>query len=234
MSKHFVTIISSFDKPIYLEYIRLRKIILKKYKIDHIFLHSGNPPPDYQIDEHDYFYDGPLDQTHFKTHMIKKFLKTLKNYESYDYIIRINLSTWINFPLLLSDPLLNEPRNVPLLAGNIMFVPIYDWSLYPEGIVYTFCSGTCMIFSSDVIHELSKVSLDDSRLDTHFDDVILSYLTQKLVPNFNRKQIDSTYWIEDKTTPLDEYKLKNSMIVRIKTGDDCFDLSLWKRLVELN
>ncbi len=108
----FVFVIASFGNPVYYDMIKMRKLQLEKYKIPNMFLFDGPCPENYKPDENDVFYDPPQEpfpveftvpNRQLNPHMIIKFLKAIKQttLDKYKFIIRVNLSTFINFPILL-------------------------------------------------------------------------------------------------------------------------------------
>ncbi len=111
----FIFVVASFGEPVYYHMIKMRKLQLEKYNIPHRFLFDGPCPSDYSPDENDIFYEKlqepfPIDFTvpykAINPHMIIKFLKAIKDTSfdpnKYKFILRLNLSTFINFPLLLN------------------------------------------------------------------------------------------------------------------------------------
>lgn len=124
----FIFVIGSFGEPVYYHMIKMRKLQFAKYNIPHLFLLDGPCPSDYTPDSTDIFFEKdqepfPVNFTvpyrSINPHMIIKFLKTIKEEtfdpNKYKFILRINLSTFINFPLLL-DKLSNTPTNNVCLA----------------------------------------------------------------------------------------------------------------------
>ena len=120
IKKIFVFVIASLENPYYLEMVKLRKFQLKKYFIDYIYLFDDRKDSFYTPEENrDLFFKKPIESNHLNPHMILKFLKgiALIDENKYDFILRVNLSTFINFPLLYSK--LNDLPEKKLFAGHV-------------------------------------------------------------------------------------------------------------------
>ena len=175
-NKFYVFIVSSLNSHIYTEIQNKRRILLKKYNIPYTILinHTESNPLDTNIttfvplqeDEILYPISG------YSPYMSQKFLNAVKLYfrtfSSWDevpnYIIRINATTYINFPDLINY--LNTLPKEKVLAGPI-------WA--PN----TFVVGMIMIFSKDVLLNMIK----DPRVYVKAvmnepDDVTLSMLAK--------------------------------------------------------
>ena len=122
-SRVFVFVLASFEADSYFHFIQMRKEIFSKYNIPHMFLFENEPPSYYACDSNDYVLDREkfaFDPTitlipGFHPLMIVKFLKGLQkiDFSKYDFILRINLSTYINFPAtlkILSESLVHPSK----------------------------------------------------------------------------------------------------------------------------
>lgn len=193
----FVIVIASFDNPYFIDFIKIRKLQFKAQNIPHCFVFEGDCPGTYERDIHDIFV--PKVKSKFNTkneqylNMTLKFLKTLQlvDEQQYDYIVRVNISTYLNMNLL-SKKLESEPRT-NYIGGNTLEFPLSDWSIQPTGNV-KFVSGTCMIFSKDIIYKLKQIHYDNPDLETHTDDVVLSYLAKKEGANITHHKMNVIKW----------------------------------------
>lgn len=231
MDKVFIFVIASFEEECYFDMIAMRKLLFKKYNIANRFIFDKKHEL-YEADDNDVFisstfYCISIPNPHLNPKMILKFMKTIKNFDEtkYDYILRINLSTYINFNLLLR--MLQSLPKYKLLSGHIMNLILPDWDIYNKTPI-KFVSGTCMIFSSDVITHLKLVDLNDHILYKHNDDTVLSHIileyTQSII---NQSMIFSGHNHSENT-------LKTSTLIRIKYSDRKLDVDKWKYLIMLN
>uniref|UniRef100_A0A6C0KCF2 Glycosyltransferase n=1 Tax=viral metagenome TaxID=1070528 RepID=A0A6C0KCF2_9ZZZZ len=228
----FVIIIASFDKPVYFDFIKFRKLQLKQYNIPHLFVYDTEPPEDFVCDSNDFIFKRSEPNLNVNTihpeynpHMIVKFLRALHVIPStYDYVVRVNLSTFINFPLLCNT-LRNSPR-VKYAGGHNICVCLPDWcfSLRPTDVI-DFMSGTFMVFSKDVIEYFKTLPFDSLMYHTHNDDVIISHLTKK--NGILITHIDMCY--SNDSSPIDS----SYIIYRVRHENDreIKDTTTWKKLL---
>ena len=212
--KYFVFIVGSFEVPEYIDFVHLRKIQLEKYNIPYAFLFCGHPPSDFEVDpEHDFFF--PKDTPEMNPRMFLKFYHALESIDedSYDFIVRLNLSTFINFPLL--NKKLEELPKKGVFAGDCT-------NETPDiGMM-----GTCMIFSPDVIKLLKSVDIyNDSSMNNENDDFYIS----KILRYNNIKPINIPQaWVDQ---PSYNGKFVDFMAVRCKQNNRSDDVKVWKYLM---
>jgi hypothetical protein len=220
-------VVASFEEPAYLEFIKMRKAQFKKYNIPNMFLFDGVKPLDFG-DENDVFFEKaipPKDivNPHLNPHMVLKFMKAIRTIDSsnYKFILRINLSTYINFPSLL-DELATLPLEKTAFASVLkQIVDIKPYGYIIQAI-FILLSGTCMIFTIDFITYLQSYDLNNPELTMHNDDVVLTHLARK----FNCKffNIPMFFWDSgEMTNDLQKYSL-----IRCKCDDNrLFDVQKW-------
>lgn len=225
--KIFVFVVASFEEPAYLEFIKMRKEQFKKYNIPNMFLFDGVKPEGFG-DENDVFFEKPIPpkdikNPHLNPHMILKFLKAIRTIDLSDYkfIVRTNLSTYINIPILLE-----EFAKLPLekAAFASILKQIVDISPYGYDIqaIFLLLSGTCMIFTIDFITYLQSYDLNDPELNIHNDDVVLSHLARKFKCSFNN--VPMFFWDSGEITN----ELQNYILVRCKCDNNrLFDVQKW-------
>ncbi len=151
---------------------RIHSAYLNKKKIDHLFYCFRNQENEYEVVDDILYIKG---EESFMPGILEKTLKALKFYnmnlkEKYDYVVRSNISTIINFdkleqattvaPLDFGGPLFYTSANVNPEAGLTEEKHI----IYGK---YGFVSGICMVFSNAAIE-----------FTLTFENQILSYKLQ--------------------------------------------------------
>ena len=230
----FIYIIASFGEPIYKELIKLRKLQLLKYKIDHYFLFDEESPIDYIMDKNDVYLKKEDIISHSKINphmnpfMIQRFLKGLQliDESQYDYIIRVNISTFININLLLKE-LEDKPRYqfvmAPLISQHIS-----DWEEYKSKISIIL-SGTCIIMSNDIITNLKNININDPILHKHNDDTVISHLLKTYVKHY----YNINMYLFESISSLDNTILDTISLYRIKNSiDRDYDILHWEYLLK--
>ncbi len=238
MVKIFVCVIGSFELPWYREFIRMRKEQLKMLNIPYMFIYDDTVPDNYKFDETTdvcipkiappYPVTNELNSrpNALNPHMILKFLKALQRIDerNYDYIVRVNLSTFINFRCL--QGILQDAPRTKYAGGYTLSFPISDWQPNPVDPIQ-FLSGTCMIFSKDVISMLKTIEYDYYVLYEHNDDVVLSYLVNIYTQYFYHLPM---IFLENDRYPT-QYEIQTHALFRIKHYlDRSHDIELWKYL----
>lgn len=231
MSDIFVFIVASFEEKAYEYFVKMRKLQLDKYNIPHKFLFDGSCPEGYTPDQNDVFYDKPqppfpVENIPFPAinpHMIIKFMKALKNPEfdpiKYKYILRINLSTFINFPKLFE--LLPTLPTSRCCAAHTAMIDVGEWPEY-QGRFMRLVSGTAQIFTPDFITWFrDNVNYDNHDIYQHNDDVVLSHFVAQqglqVVPltlSYNRNNT-------------------KAVLIRLKSFENRFyDVQTWANLLK--
>jgi hypothetical protein len=237
----FVFLIASLDHAAYYDFIKMRKLIFKKYNIPHMFMFDGEKPHWFEADEHDVFfppvpgpYPAPVLYNHMNPHMVMKFKKALAmiDINKYKYILRINLSTYINFPLLLKE-LDNLPKN-NLAAGRVASIN-YSNTITGRDAQVNLLSGIAHIYSPDVAIKLRDLDNQTPELYIHMDDVVLSIILDKLhIPLTKLPHYYPTPHIEHTGEIEPDEILKSNSIIRVKHIDRRHDLPKWRYLLKLN
>lgn len=180
MNNVFVVITGSFNLDIYTEMIQLRIKQLRQRNINFHFLINGEVPPTVDLAKHEYTNQDFIDYKNDSFSMIwlvKAFQKVLQDLyskiesEKYDYILRVNASTFVNFDaltLLLDNYLPKEN----LFAGRHLW---YEKTS-------SFISGTVLILSKDVAKAYAyETDIDLSKLFNAEDVAISQLLTDRYV-----------------------------------------------------
>jgi hypothetical protein len=226
MSPHsiFIFIIASFEEPAYRHFIKMRKLQLAKYSIPHKFLFDAPCPFDYVPDLNDIFYEKPqppfpikVPNPELNPHMILKFIKALKlpdfNPTKYEFILRVNLSTFINFPSLFK--LLPTLPTSRCCAGHTALINAFSQKL-------KLLSGAAQIFTPDFILWIqNNIEIDNPILYMNNDDIVISYL-------IDQQQLSII------TIPLVYNRQNtNAVLIRLKTlADRKKDTESWKWLLK--
>jgi hypothetical protein len=228
--KVFIFVIASFGDPIYKELILLRKLQFSKYKIPHYFLFDEMS--DYMMDHNDIYLkkedieSKALVNPNMNPFMIQRFLKGIKliDENSYDYIIRVNISTFINIPVLLKELDIRHK----FVLGHIMYQNLSEWEEYRDNKLVLF-SGTCIIMSNDVITYLKTIDINDIILHKHNDDTVLSHLINKYIDTYSNLNI---CYLENNVC-CQESLLNNYPLFRIKNSvNRKYDILHWRYLLE--
>lgn len=160
----------------------------------------------------------------YRPGILDKTLKAFKYYENelhnYDYIIRSNISTIINFNLLIPE-LIKKP--VKYSGGHMMTL---HWTDENGGILddrwhgTKFASGTCIIFSRVTLMVLLKhINLINKDV---IDDVSIALFFNQYSPNFIDDFSDSSQFlfVEDLKGNYDNIKIDEVIFYRNRNDKD--------------
>lgn len=206
--------------------LRLRRRQLEHLGLPHLFLLDGVKPADFELGPHDIWIEKnpAFDPKAMNPHMIVKFLKGLKliNVGDYDYIVRVNASTYIQFSALFS--LLEGWPRVGAAGGFLLTQGIP--ALWIER--FQFISGMCMVFSSDVAQHLQGLPHDLDVYQKSYDDVVLSFMIKDVVKT----------WIHVRFVFYtgDRMKLPRQVegpFHRVRHTDRDHDILVWRELLRL-
>jgi hypothetical protein len=236
----FIFIIASFNIPQYLEFIKMRKIQLKKYNIPHCFLFDDLPPENYVFDENDLYIpkqiieNNTASHSHMNPYMILRFLKGIQDFDTsnYDYILRVNISTYLNIPKLFE--FLKDKEKEKTCMAHLIYQKLPEWDIY-NTTELTLFSGTCIIMTKDVIEYLKRIAYNDPVLSKLNDDTVLSNLINKYVKHTH--SVPTIFFEhEDKICVNIFYdNVKDYCLARIKNEyDRNIDVFCWKYLLKLN
>ena len=223
----FVFVIASKEEPAYLEMIRMRKMQFAKYQIPHAFLYDGDAYGNQ--DPTDFYYAkepvAGIVHPDMNPHMIMKFMKAVRQTDlsSYRFVLRINVSTYINFLRLL--PYLETLPNDHVAAGYTMnlVIPGCAMEIYRTTPMHLL-SGCAMIFSPDVVRHLQEYDHSNtSVLHMHNDDVVLTYIVQK----YGCKLIHLHMWLYNCAEAAN-----HAILIRLKDEHDRMnDVKQWRELL---
>lgn len=215
--KTFGILTLTYDKPLYNFFDDIKREYYIKKNIDYAFIY--NTDVNKENTDRDVFYFANVVESQGIFTMFDKFIFTIKNFskwQSYDYIIRANSSTFINV-----DKINEVIQKLPVencYAG---------YHTYP-GDQKDFVSGTCIVFSRDVIEKLSLILQDHSQYQREDDLIIFDYMNR-----FNiLKTFIPMFWYDMNVMPSDHdlyMNMEKYPLLRIKNSDnrDTIDTYIW-------
>lgn len=203
---YFVTVLTHNSAP-YTSFDSFRKEYFVNKNVPHTFVHNSSR-----------IFD-----------LYKVFIETLQTnttLSNYDYIVRVNSSTFLNIPALESiiNTLPIENCYAGYFGGIINNVRL---PVTPND----FISGTCIIFSKDIIKKLINLPVQNSNKE---DDLIYFDIMRQL--NIPRTFIPM-YWYDNNILPsIDELKerIQKFPLIRIKNQNrEAIDIPIWNNLLNL-
>lgn len=169
------------------------------------------------------YVPGILDKT------IKAFTYFQNKNDNYDYVIRTNISTIVNFDLLLK-----ELKNNSISYGGGL-INNFNWEYYYtnkildasyQGTVYA--SGTAIIMSWDFfIKFLSKKEYIDYRI---IDDVAIGILIKQHFPNIIPFDIGHFVFVDNYDENIIKSQLNNTIFYRNRTENRSNDVITMKKI----
>ena len=155
--------------------------------------------------------------------MFKKFYFFVKVnlpvIERYDYIIRCNSSTFINFKKII-EVIQTLPKENCYAGYKLNHI---------------LASGACNVFSKDVIRKIAETDIEQIPYKNNYDDVAISNLltdTYKIFPT----HIDRYDLSNNRTPTSDEFNLAlQAPMVRVRNNinRELFDVQIWNELFRL-
>jgi hypothetical protein len=223
----FVFIIGSFEQPCYKDMLYMRRQQLEKQGIPHLFVLDGDKPSDYVDGKHDLWIEKnpAFPAKAMNPHMIVKFLKGLRTIDvsQYDYIVRVNASTYIQFSELFS--LLRSWPKQGAAGGYLLTQGILALRLDR----FQFISGMCMVFSSDVAAHLQGGPLDLDVYAKSYDDVVISYMIKDKVTSWIH--VPFVFYTGDR---LRLPRAVEGPFHRVRHTDRNNDTLVWRELLRLD
>lgn len=204
--KYFVTVLTHNSSP-YNTFDNFRKEYFIRKNIHHMFVYNSSK-----------IFD-----------MYKVFIEMLQSNSSlldYDYIVRVNSSTFLNIPIL--ENILKELPSENCYAGY--FGGIINNNRLPVT-PNDFISGTCIVFSKDVLKKLINIPIQNFNKED--DLVYFDFMRQFNIP----RTFIPMYWYDNNILPaLEELKtvLQKFPLVRIKNKNrETIDIPIWKNIVDI-
>jgi hypothetical protein len=235
----FVIVIASFNKECYNNMVAMRVAQLESRNIPYYFLINGDIPEDICLEKSKFTHYPNLSikqhnnnslVTPWATKAFQETLQTLyreKGLDAYDYILRLNVSTYVDFAKI--PWMLQFLPKEGLVAGPLF---VYNGKI--------FANGTAMLFSKDTAKAFAfETILDKDLCDTTNDDVVISW---SLMDRYYLHDINMFYaWYEHFTeipTVEDIHKkIKfETIFLRVKNDGskrDIIDTSIWVYLYNM-
>lgn len=210
--------------------IRMRIHQMDARGIKYCFMFNGEIPSDFELSSEKYFHFPELsiekynDKGKAGVWATRAFQETLqklyteKNLDAYEYILRLNATTFVNFNKF--EWMLQFLPKKELVAG-----PLFT---YKDKI---FANGTAMLFSRDVARAFTfETKLDEELTSTTNDDVVISW---SLMDRYYLHDLNLFYvWFENlkEMPPVNEIfnRIRHeSVFYRVKNDGDLIDINLW-------
>jgi hypothetical protein len=192
------------------------------------YMFSNEIEDDYMLDNNilyikgnETFRPGILDKT------VKTFLYFKNDYENYDYIIRSNVSTIVNFNLL--ELLLNNTKieygGSPVWRLNGL--PEKDGIMKPEYVNVPFVQGNSIIISKNMMQKIiDNIQFIDYDV---IDDVAIGMLINSKFPDIIPYHINNRVFVDNCNGNYKELdNIMNHMIIQNKNNDRMIDINQMK------
>ena len=211
------------NDPLYNIFDDMKREYLNNRNILNTFVYN-NANADINIRESDSVYLSNLTGTAGIYTMFDKFIATIQNnpiWKSLDYVLRVNSSKFLNIPIL-------EEYIRTKLTAEKCYAGACTMPMGPND----FISGTCMVFSRDVIELLSQTTNKHENNRREDDLIMFDYMKRLNVPRTNIPM----HWYDTNIIPSEE-EITNIMktypLIRIKNMKDrhSIDTAIWKLLI---
>lgn len=222
-------VLTSWDKPVYEAVTQLRQQQLQFYGVDYVVSRSGTAPKSYNPSPDDITFDnngvqGKYPPDHHMHQMVPHmWLKTQyalknQNLSDYDYVVRVNATTFVNIPALIRKLHIAPRRR--FVAGHVL------------NLRGQFVSGMCMVMSTDVAASfVSSQLLSFSGVYQFHDDVMWGRF-------FASQHLQITAWNEcsqfETVTPDSNVPDRlTTIILRVKNDTNRLvkDVATWHKLI---
>jgi inosine/xanthosine triphosphate pyrophosphatase family protein len=183
-----------------------------------------NEPRDREKNENEMLYISDCTDCSGRPVMLEKFLWALDllqnepGWDSCDFIIRTNSSTFINLEVL--NKYIDELPKRRCYAGPVV---INRW-----------ITGTCIVFSRDLVKYLAKIKVGKEKYG--YDDVVLGrhYMRRRLI---KMRNIPSYDFCDNKIHSISSIRdiLATFPLVRVKNNADrmLYDIDIWNKIAEI-
>ena len=203
-----LVLILTHNDQLYNFFDKIKERYLSSKNIDFKFIYNGldNTLHDPKNNRLNYYTDeGPIPA------MLKKFVNYIETCEGYDFIIRMNSSTFINIDKVISQ--------IKDLSEDV-YMGFFekDWN---------FCSGALTVFSKSVVQ---KIVENKDKLDYNIeDDLSIGRLLQRL--GIKKTYLDRYNISERKnlpsTTEIKEALTYSQIRIRNDYNRDLIDKGIW-------
>jgi hypothetical protein len=213
------TVILTYDSPLYNHFDNIKRKYLTKHNEEFYFLYNGLDNTKHNIDNRqlNYYSNEGLIPV-----MYKKFIDLIdKNFfVDYDYVIRCNSSTFVNIELI--KKFINSNNSKELYMGS--YEP--DWD---------FISGTCCVFSQDVLQKLNILKHHTNLQNFIEDDVVIGKTLTSV--GVKKTHLDMYKFDSCKEQPAIEI-IKESLkypLIRVRNdfNREHIDTFIWDKISEI-
>jgi len=189
---------------------------LKSKNIDYRLLYNGT---DKSLDDRDSNKVNYYTDEGYIPAMLQKFLSYMLEDNNYDYVIRVNSSTFLNIDKVLEELELHKDK-------DDLYMGYFHSS-------WEFCSGALTVFSKSVIDKLLE-GKDSLQYNIEDDVAIGNYLKSKGI----EKTYLERYNISDRKSTPDEEEIKEALTfpqIRIRNdfNRDIIDKGIWSTIEKL-
>lgn len=214
------TVVLTYDNPLYNYFDAIKRKYLESKNEEYYFVYNGTDITKNNLSNKTINYFSENKHPSGIPDMFLKFIEVIKSgiLDDYDFIIRSNSSTFINVDRIREE-LESKKDNIYMGA-------------YGDG--WKFVSGTCVIFSRDVLKKLV-----DGYQSVNFyreDDVVIGNILeqanvpQTLLPQFNFNSLTSLPGIEEVRK-----EVLSGYTVRIRNDHDreVIDTGIWDMIADI-
>jgi hypothetical protein len=213
------TVILTHDTPLYNHFDNIKRKYLDKKKEDYFFVYNGKDTNKENINNRTLNYYSKINHPAGIPDIFLKFIDVIKKglLDEYDYIIRCNSSTFVNIDTI-KEELTTKKDNLYM-------------GVYGQG--WNFISGTCIVFSKDVIKKLA----DNFQIVNYYreDDVVIGDILSILnvpmtyIPQYNFHDSNTIPSINDIENRLSTHTLR----IRNDFNRELIDVSIWNMIADL-
>lgn len=161
------TVVLTHDTPLYNQFDSFKRKYLESRNTDHYFVYNGTDTSKHNLTNRTINYFSNESHPAGVPMMFRKFIEVIKSglLNEYDFVIRANSSTFVNIDIIKE---ILQTKTTKLYMGKC---EINDPS--PD-----FVSGTCTIFSADVL----KLLAENSNTVSHYreDDVVIGQIMKNI------------------------------------------------------
>jgi hypothetical protein len=232
--KTYAVLNITYDYILYNFFDKQKELLASKNDTTLYNLYNGDTC-DFYIKPNDFFYKNDRQQQHLNkdifnpsaysvqntSEMFKKFYHFIKIHydkiKNYDYIIRCNSSTFLNFRVLQD------------VVNSLPVERCYAGRLLNNELV----SGTCICFSRDVIEMIANTDIEVFNCEDVLDDVVIgSFICKKqsISPTSIEQYSFTGGSIPDNNTITQALTYPS---IRVRNNQDrSIDVAVWNKLVE--
>jgi len=213
------TVVLTHDTPLYNHFDAIKRKYLDSKNENYFFVYNGTDTTKSDPNNRTLNYYSNLQHPQGIPDIFLKFINVIKQglLDDYDFVIRCNSSTFVNIDTI---------RNELTTKKDNLYMGVY-------GQGWNFISGTCIVFSKDVIKKLA----DNYQTVNYYreDDVVIGDILSRL--NVPMTYIPQHNFHDAKTAPsIDAVRDKiTSHTIRVRNdfNRELIDVSVWNMIAQL-